>query len=61
MRFLFDTDRNYGTLCTTAFVTNSSETTQFIEQNYDELSCPTEVIILNIRCIKNLSDLNDKN
>ena len=39
--FVSDTDRNYGTLCTTAFVTNSSGKTQFIEQNYDELGCPT--------------------
>ncbi|MGB0560143.1 MAG: NRDE family protein [Pseudohongiellaceae bacterium] len=39
--FVSDTNRNYGTLCTTAFVTNSSGKTQFIEQNYDELGQPT--------------------
>ena len=35
--FVSDTERNYGTLCTTAIVTNSNGKTQFIEQNYDEL------------------------
>mgnify|MGYP001174444977 CR=1 FL=1 len=39
--FVSDPDRNYGTLCSTAIVTNSNGNTQFIEQNYDKLGRPT--------------------
>lgn len=39
--FVSDPDRNYGTLCSTAIVTNSSGNTKFIEQNYDKLGRPT--------------------
>ena len=39
--FVSDPERNYGTLCTTAIVTNSNGKTQFIEQNYDKLGHST--------------------
>lgn len=39
--FVSDPERNYGTLCSTAIVTNSDGSTKFIEQNYDRIGRPT--------------------
>jgi len=39
--FVSDPERNYGTLCSTAIVTNSDGNTKFIEQNYDRIGRPT--------------------
>ena len=38
--FVSDPDRNYGTVCSTAFLTTSTGRTQFVEQNYDRDGVP---------------------
>ena len=39
--FVSDPDQNYGTVCSTAFVTTSAGRAQFVEQNYDKDGTPT--------------------
>ena len=39
--FVSDPGRNYGTVCSTAFLTTSIGRTQFLEQNYDRDGVPT--------------------
>ena len=39
--FVSDPDHNYGTVCSTAFVTTSAGRAQFLEQNYDKDGTPT--------------------